>query len=619
MYVNIIETLLIVVYRTTSTGIGMVSVWLTKTPFIFLILSVLLFSAGLVVWTYSSQQKPVVSVCTTIIAVVALFALPVAFLFWVAFEYWTFSHIKEGTKWLTDMAQDMTDEMRKKKEQGVSRWIRTRLSSARQSTGSNVDIERHEISQDENIEQPTEVSNSRLQATPSAESGRSHPDHVLPTYLSQLCTDPIEIGDIGTLNDETKGHNEQSMPMVRFKKTIEGVLYPPPQDPDSGVVSEHPLPPERNISNRQSTFMSTTSGSGSQSFWSRHDTYDDPPKFPSELISTLRGFETSQLLYQHQTSIRCLQFSPDGNYLASGSKDRTAIWKQNGDVYELDRKFEQRDHGDSIQEVVWSPTGEHLLFRSSKRVKIWTVETNNLNIIKRKKAIQSTIWLPDGHLFAIIESDSVYIMDLDGTEKGHHPFKGKQIHAATFAPDGERIIFVATLEKSGRDLQISKCQAERRIIAYNMETTEIEDQMPVPFNVRSVSVSSDGKRSLVSYEDAHPPELWRIQNVRENKAAIKLHLHYACHITELVKFTGPSCFGGAEDQFILCASTSGRIHIWDRESGRLLHSHQASQTGESGVLTGMAWSPADPNYVALASGHRDGNIRVWSAPPPRSA
>ena len=102
-----------------------------------------------------------------------------------------------------------------------------------------------------------------------------------------------------------------------------------------------------------------------------------------------------------------------------------------------------------------------------------------------------------------------------------------------------------------------------------------------------------------------------------------------------VDFAGPSYFGGKDDQLIMCAGkgqvslplkelidgifadafihvpyTGGDIHVWDRESGALLHHIRAQMVG--GDLTCVAWNPmADP--FMFATGSHDGAVRIWTS------
>jgi WD repeat-containing protein 26 len=80
-----------------------------------------------------------------------------------------------------------------------------------------------------------------------------------------------------------------------------------------------------------------------------------------------------------------------------------------------------------------------------------------------------------------------------------------------------------------------------------------------------------------------------------------------------VDFAGPSYFGGKNDQLVLCAGKAGDIHIWDQESGSLLHHFRAQELGSD--LTCIAWNHAAEDPFMFATGSHDGAIRIWSKPP----
>ena len=56
---------------------------------------------------------------------------------------------------------------------------------------------------------------------------------------------------------------------------------------------------------------------------------------------------------------------------------------------------------------------------------------------------------------------------------------------------------------------------------------------------------------------------------------------------------------------------AGDIHIWDRESGTLLHHIRAQAVG--GDLTCIAWNHAWDTFM-FATGSHDGGVRVWTSP-----
>jgi len=118
-----------------------------------------------------------------------------------------------------------------------------------------------------------------------------------------------------------------------------------------------------------------------------------------------------------------------------------------------------------------------------------------------------------------------------------------------------------------------------------------------------------------------PPQLWKVELVKKQtdspeippETAVRLSLRHTYMPKAIVDFAGPSYFGGKEDQLIVCAGKAGDIHVWDRESGALLHHIQAQVVG--GDLTCVAWNPAAEPFM-FATGSHDGAVRVWTSISP---
>jgi WD repeat-containing protein 26 len=60
------------------------------------------------------------------------------------------------------------------------------------------------------------------------------------------------------------------------------------------------------------------------------------------------------------------------------------------------------------------------------------------------------------------------------------------------------------------------------------------------------------------------------------------------------------------------AFIAGDIHIWDRESGALLHHVRAQVVG--GDMTSIAWNQAADPFM-FATGSHDGAVRIWTSTP----
>ena len=169
----------------------------------------------------------------------------------------------------------------------------------------------------------------------------------------------------------------------------------------------------------------------------------------------------------------------------------------------------------------------------------------------------------------------------------------------------------------------------------------IENTTPVLNDVRSIALSAarTGVNALLSFEhrigtSAAPPQLWKIEFVKTQGRSLpttdppeanppRLTLrHTYMPKSPGVDFIGPSYFGGASDDLILCASKGGDIHIWDLESAALLHTVRAggwyngrgqeAQLAYGGDLTCLAWNRAAREPFMFVVGTHVGDVQVWT-------
>ncbi|KAG8932386.1 hypothetical protein FRC00_014649 [Tulasnella sp. 408] len=339
----------------------------------------------------------------------------------------------------------------------------------------------------------------------------------------------------------------------------------------------------------------------------------------AELIPRLKALKPTQELIDHVGLVRHLQFSPDGKWLATCSWDRKAIiWKVEATLSQH-RVLAHAGAG-FLSQVAWSPDGKFLLTRTYRHVKVWLAETGVLKqTISCKTKIEAMTWMPTGGSFACVEGSVVHIMDLFGKIKANHTFERLDIHDIAVTPDEQRMILVATLQSSKDNLRPSKSKAEKRIKVYNLIDKKVECQVPLLGNVRDVTISSDtydGYMALISYEDTAPPQLWRISVVNiESQQETRLQLLQTYMPTAVVEFAGPSYLAAAD---CFTTTTEGDIHIWDRETGLLLHSLQGANVVDNTPedLTGVAWNPNATGRYMFASATNDGTVRIWTAQAP---
>ena len=128
-----------------------------------------------------------------------------------------------------------------------------------------------------------------------------------------------------------------------------------------------------------------------------------------------------RILKGHTAAVLDLEFSPDGKYIASGSRDNTVkLWNLEGKAIAT-----FQGHQTLIRDVAFSPNGKYIASASGDNtVKIWNLEGEELSTFKgHNAAIRGVAFSPDGKLVASASEDSMAIiwnleqmLDLDPLE-----------------------------------------------------------------------------------------------------------------------------------------------------------------------------------------------------------
>eukprot|EP01018_Ginkgo_biloba_P030558 Gb_17775 [translate_table: standard] len=294
---------------------------------------------------------------------------------------------------------------------------------------------------------------------------------------------------------------------------------------------------------------------------------------------------TLQVLQTHENEVWFLQFSNDGKYLASASKDFTAIiWKiaEDGAV---SVRHTLRGHQKPVSFVAWSPDDKLLLTCGIEEVvKLWDVDSGECKLTydKGSNGFTSCAWFPDARRFVSGGVDRcIYTLDLEGKEldlwKGQRMPK---IYDLAVTSDGSQLISICG-------------EKDIRIYTFDSKTERvIAEENPIT----SLSVSKDGRFLLVNLvsQEIH---LWDIA------ANSKLPLKYKGH--KQGRYVIRSCFGGPDHAFIASGSEDSQVYIWHRGNGELLE----VLPGHSGTVNCVSWNPVNPHMFASASD--DHTIRIW--------
>ncbi|EOA20242.1 hypothetical protein CARUB_v10000543mg [Capsella rubella] len=295
--------------------------------------------------------------------------------------------------------------------------------------------------------------------------------------------------------------------------------------------------------------------------------------------------QTVQILASHTDEVWFLQFSHNGKYLASSSKDQTAIiWEINVDG-QISLKHTLVGHQKPVISILWSPDDRQVLTCGAEEViRRWDVDSGGCVHMYEKGGISpiSCGWYPDGQgIIAGMTDRSICMWDLDGREiecwKGQRTQKVSDI---AMTDDGKWLVSVC------KDSVISLFDREATV-----ERLIEEEDM-----ITSFSLSNDNKYLLVNLLNQEI-RLWNIEGDPKIVSRYKGHRRS--------RFIIRSCFGGYKQAFIASGSEDSQVYIWHRSTGKLI----IELPGHAGAVNCVSWSPT--NLHMLASASDDGTIRIW--------
>jgi WD40 repeat protein len=293
----------------------------------------------------------------------------------------------------------------------------------------------------------------------------------------------------------------------------------------------------------------------------------------------------------HTGTIWSTAYSPDGAIVATGSDDQTIkLW----DALTGRELRTLSGHRGSVEDVAFSPDGSRLASVSMDgTARLWNPVSGEPEAVLEPQtgALFIVAFSPDGRQLATGSEDGrVKVWDVQGGQPAGEALlelAGQGLPA--FSPDGTRL---ATAGQDGA--------------AHVWEIRTGEELLSVPVETNGLGFSPDGARLATVAQDK--VIIWDASSGQEL-------ISLCCHAF-LIREVAFSPDGTR----LATAGQEGAAKVWDAETGKEL----ITLAGHAGAVDSLAFSPAcaDPPEAPfhwcgryLATGGRDGSLRIWDVSP----
>jgi WD40 repeat protein len=282
-------------------------------------------------------------------------------------------------------------------------------------------------------------------------------------------------------------------------------------------------------------------------------------------VATLKG---------HQAIVRAVKFSPDGQFIASGSDDGTVkLWQRDGTLLRT-----YQSHSAGLWGVAFSPDGQTIASASmDKTVNLWRRDGTLLRTLQGHTAgVSSVAFSPDGQIIASTSGDkTVKLWRQDGsllkTLDGHTSV----VSSVAFSPDGQII---------------ASASGDKTVKLWRRDGTMLKTLQGHTAVVSALAFSPDGQLVGSASRDK-TVKLWNIDG------------------TELTTFRGHTAaiWGVAfspDGSFIASAGTENSLRLWQ--------SQNPLQTTIIAHKAGIWGLDISADSSTIATGSEDGTTKLWS-------
>ncbi|MFN6463908.1 MAG: AAA-like domain-containing protein [Nostoc sp. DedVER02] len=323
-------------------------------------------------------------------------------------------------------------------------------------------------------------------------------------------------------------------------------------------------------------------------------------------------------LVGHQEYVYSVVFSPDGQQIATGSRDKTIkLWARDG------RLLKTLNTSDWVFDVVFSPNGQFLAASTQAgEVKFWRRDGRLLWTWKQQPDLHKQILLfklifsPDGQSIAVTSDDrTVKLLDLNGrlvrSLKGHQD----AIWSLDWSQDGQTIDLLQEVGK-GKRLKGKEKITNLSPFPLLLFPTSARSLIASASEDRTVKLwSSDGSliKTLVGHQGAVYVVRWsqdgQLLASGDMQGAIKLW-HRDGRLMQTLAAHNTDIFGisfSPDGQLLVSASADQTVKVWRRDGTFLLTLKQGD----------AAWRVAfSPDGKQFASSGSNNLVKLWQLQNP---